>query len=78
MLVHIVQMFKTYGDVKEHYILGVYSDLERAKYLGRAEELWRAGRYCYHIQSTQLDTSINKDLYQYHKAREAKLNEISD
>ena len=75
MLIHIVEMLRWGSTEKHHYIVGCYTNLEKAHLVGDAEKTWRGGKYEYHIISLVLNEDIDAEIHGYHK--ECMQNEIT-
>ena len=61
MKLHITQMLR-WGDTEaHHYIVGVFSDKEKAIYAGEVEAAWRGGKYSYRIEEVGLDVNVLVD-----------------
>ena len=57
MNLYTTQMLR-WGDTESHhYIVGVFSDKEKAIYVGEVEAAWRGGKYEYMIEEVELDVS---------------------
>lgn len=67
MLVHIVEMLRWGNEEKHHYIVGVYTNLEKAKLIGEAEKTWRAGKYEARVLSVVLNEDTDAEIHGYHK-----------
>lgn len=70
MKIHIVEALR-FGDRENHsYVVGVYTDPEKAKEVAQAEEHWRGGKYECEIKEVELD-AVDKDVMaQWEKDRE--------
>lgn len=51
-----------------HYLLGVYSTKDYAKYAGDVEKSWRGGKYSPFIQQFSTDEEIPEEYVKYHEA----------
>ena len=57
MKLYITQMLR-WGDTEtHHYIVGAFSDKEKATYAGEVEVAWRGGKYEYRIEEAELDVN---------------------
>ncbi len=65
-MIYIVEMLRWGKDETHHYIVGAYTNYEKAKFIGNAEKSWRGGKYEYRITAVKIDESIDPDILGYH------------
>lgn len=67
MIVYVVEMHKVHSQLREHFILGVYSSKERAVALAKAETEFHNYAYFSSIIELIFDTHTDTRVYAYHK-----------
>lgn len=65
-MLYITQMLRWNSDGSHHYIVGVYSSREGARFAGEVEKSWRGGKYDYRIVPVELDAAVGPDECAYH------------
>lgn len=55
MKVYVVEMIRNNNPPKQSYIIGVFSTIERAKFVGDAAISWRAAKYVPRITEYEFD-----------------------
>lgn len=65
-----VVLMQRWGEAEgHHYLLGVYSSKDYAKYAGDVEKSWRGGKYSPFIQQFSMDEEIPEEyVVKYHEA----------
>ncbi len=67
MILYVVEMLR-WGNRENHsYVIGVYTDHDKAKEAGEVEESWRGGKYEYVITEHELDAVIDEERLKHYR-----------